>query len=49
MLLGEEALLEGQERVSGTGGVVDDGDEEVLEVDLDAGEQLGNWVAVSSQ
>lgn len=41
MVLGEEAFLEKQELVFRTGGVVDDGDEKALEIDLDAGEQLG--------
>lgn len=41
VVLGEEAFFEKQELVFGSGGVVDDGDEEPLEVDLDAGEQLG--------
>ena len=41
MILGEKAFLEKQELVLGAGAVVDDGDEEALEIDLDAGEQLG--------
>lgn len=41
MILGEEAFFEEQELVLGTGGVVDDRNKEALEVDLDAGEQLG--------
>ena len=41
VILGEEAFLEEQDLVLGSGGVVDDGDEEALEVDLNAGAQLG--------
>ncbi len=41
MVFGEEALFEKQKLMLTTVGVVDDGDEESLEVDLDAGEQLG--------
>jgi len=41
VILGEEAFFEKQKLVFGSGGVVDDGDEEALEVDLDAREQLG--------
>ena len=38
VILGEEALFEKQELVLGAGGVVDDGDEEPPEFDLDPGE-----------
>lgn len=41
VILGKEAFLEEQELMFRSGGVVDDGDDEALEVDLDAGEQLG--------
>ncbi len=41
MVFGEEAFFEKQKLMLTTVGVVDDGDEEPLEVDLDAGEQLG--------
>ena len=41
MVFGQEAFLEKQELVLWAGGVVDDGNEKALEVDLDAGEQLG--------
>ena len=41
MVLGEEAFFEEQKLVLGAGGVVDDGDEGALEIDFDAGEQLG--------
>lgn len=40
MILGEESFLEEQELVLGAGRVVDDSDEQSLEVDFDAGEQL---------
>lgn len=41
VVLGEEAFFEEQELVLRAGGVVDEGDEEALEIDFDAGEQLG--------
>jgi hypothetical protein len=41
VVFGEEAFFEKQKLMLTTVGVVDDGDEEPLEVDLDAGEQLG--------
>ena len=41
VILGEEAFFEKQELVLGTGSMVDDGDKETPEVDLDPGEQLG--------
>jgi hypothetical protein len=41
VVFGEEAFFEEEELVLGSRGVVDDGDEEPLEVALDAGEQLG--------
>ncbi len=41
VVLGQEAFPEEQELVLVAGGVVDDGDEEAFEIDLDAGEQLG--------
>ncbi len=41
VVFGEEAFFEKQELVLSTVGMVDDGDEETLEVDLDAGEQFG--------
>jgi hypothetical protein len=40
VVFGQESLFEKQELVLRSVGVVDDGDEEPLEVDLDAGEQL---------
>jgi hypothetical protein len=46
MILGEKALLEKQELVLGTGSVVDHGNKEALEVDLNVSKQLGEWVFV---
>ena len=43
VVFSEEAFFEKKELMLGAGGVVDDGDEEPLEVDFDAGEQLGEW------
>lgn len=40
VVFGQESLLEKQELLLCSIGVVDDGDEEPLEVDFDAGEQL---------
>ena len=44
VVLGEKALFEKQELVFWIGAVVDDGDEKAFEVDLDAGEKLGERV-----
>ena len=41
VILGEEAFFEKQELVFGAGAVVDDGDEEPPEINLDPCEQLG--------
>jgi hypothetical protein len=46
VVLGEETFFEKQELVFRSGGVIDHGDEEPLEVDLDPGEQLGEWSGV---
>jgi len=46
VVLGEEALFQEKQLVIRAGGVIDDGDEEALEIDLDAGEQLGEWGVV---
>jgi hypothetical protein len=39
-----EAFFEEEELVFRAGAVVDDGDEEAVEVDFDAGEELWEWV-----
>jgi hypothetical protein len=41
MVLGEEAFFEKQKLMLTTVGVVDDGDEESPEINLDPGEKLG--------